>query len=119
MTPHDCLDLRVEHSSEINHLTRLKGIRGCDHQHARPGNMRLNENGWLRGIASHGRYTACARLLDEFTILLSHDKRHVALAQRFTDTLANTAITDQHDMCCKAPLVHVRRKFRERIVTTF
>ena len=45
MGPHYRIDARIEHARDLDHFARMKRIRCGDHQHARPRNVCLDENG--------------------------------------------------------------------------
>src|SRR6516162_7875817 len=95
---HHRLDARVHRARDLNHAAHVKRVRGGDHQHARPLDMRLNEDGGLGSIARDGRYAAVAPLLDDLTILLGHYERYALISQRFTDAPADAAIAHQDNL---------------------
>jgi hypothetical protein len=71
MGAHDCFHVRFESARCFYHLSRPECIRGCDHQHLRPSDMRLNEHARIGGIPRDSRYTAFAQPLDDFPVLFS------------------------------------------------
>ena len=116
MGAHQGLDLRVEHACGLDHATRTQRIRGRNHQHVRPRNMRLNQDGRVRGITRDGMDSAFAQGLDQFTVLLSHDERQPVCGQRFADTPADAAIADEHHMALNLARLGRHRQLRQGII---
>src|ERR671914_1119959 len=112
MGAHDRFHVRFERARDFDHFPRSECIRDGDHQHLRPGDMRLNEHRGVGGIPGDSWYTAFTQPLDELTVLLSHNDWYAALGQRFTDAPADAAIAYENDMPIKAILVDVHRKLR-------
>src|SRR5438445_9019071 len=119
MRAHHRLDARVECARDLDHPPHIERIRSRDHQHTRPRDMLLNENGGFRSVAGYSGYPALAQLLDDLAILLGHHKRYALLGQSFPDAPADAAIARQHQVSGQAIQVDGHRQHRQWIIRAF
>src|SRR5918994_2594641 len=66
---HDRFDARVNGARDLDHAPDIERVGGGDHQNARAVDMRLYQYIRVGSVAGNGRYTALAKLLDDFAIL--------------------------------------------------
>jgi hypothetical protein len=76
---------------------------------------------WIKTLGSEAsrRDAALPKLLDDFTILLSDDKRNPVSRKRFANAAADAAIAYQHDLSGEAGKFDGHRQDRQRIVGAF
>ena len=72
---HDDLDSGVHRARGLDHAPNIKRVWHGDYEQARAMDMRLDQNGGIRGVAGNSRDVACAQLLDDLAILLGNDER--------------------------------------------
>ena len=87
-----------QRARRIRDFARLKCVGYGDHEEPRAAEMRLRRNARIRRVAAHGRKPALTQVTDDIAILLHDDEGYLALPQCCADSLAHSAVSDEHDV---------------------
>jgi len=77
VSTYDGLDFGIDRPGSLDHAPHLHRIGCGDYQHARSRDMRLDEDGRVRGISGDGRYAGLAQLFDDLTVLPSATTKEI------------------------------------------